>query len=552
MEDAGWEVPGDGSGSGRQFLAGTAAIVAVACLLRVYQLGTQEIWFDEAFSFHMATRRDVLGLLLAENSPPLYYLLLRGWVGLAGQSEAALRIISALAGTCFVAALIWAGRELVAPGVGVWSGLMAAVAPIHIYYSQEARAYVVLTLALAVTYAALGRALRTNAWRWWGLGMAGAVLALYTHYFALLGLLPTAALVWAAPGPGRRRRYLLAMLGSGLVFAPWAAWSFLFTSRSQVPFAWIREIWEMTPPRLAIPLSLEVFGLGSHLGLLPMPLKQFTSMEFPITLRLLGLAGLLLLGLWVAVPCGEGRLGVPGLLRRKAGLGLLLFFPLAVLWLGSFVKPVYAVGRYDMVAFPAFALLLGLALWKLQRVPRVGPVLAGLGALLLLIPIGTKLFLYYQAPSGQLARRTAKVLQRFVGDGDVVVFTSTRVLPVMYYLSRAGYHWADGHCRNDLDRRRFACRLYPREVEGSPFRFDRDRVPSAEAVRADIQAFMGQAGLHGGGLWVVFGERILSEGKLPLSEGELMLVWELQGLGYQPEPVMGAPGVFQFRTTTDH
>ena len=552
MEDAGWEVPGDGSGSGGQFLAGAAAIVAVACLLRVYQLGTQEIWFDEAFSFHMATRRDVLGLLLAENSPPLYYLLLRGWVGLVGQSEAALRIISALAGTLFVAAIIWAGRELVAPGAGLWSGLMAAVAPIHVYYSQEARAYALLTLALALTYAALGRALRTNAWRWWMFGAAGAALALYTHYFALLGLLSTAALVRAAPGPGRWRRYLSAGLGSGLVFAPWAVWSFLLTPRSQVPFAWIRGIWEMTPPRVAIPLSLEVFGLGSHFGLLPMPLKQFTSMEFPIALRLLGLAVLLLLGLWVAIPWGEGGLGVPGLLRRKAALGLLLFFPLAALWLGSIVKPVYAVGRYDMVAFPAFSLLLGLALWKLQRVQRTGPILAGLAALLLLIPIGAKLFLYYQAPSGQLARRTAKVLQRFVGNGDVVVFTSTRVLPVMYYLSRAGYHWADGHCRNDLDRRGFACRVYPREVERSLLLFDRNRVPSAEAVSADIQAFASQARFQGGGLWVVFGESAFSEGKLPLSEGELMLVWELQGMGYQPEPVMGAAGIFRFRTTTDH
>ncbi len=526
--------------------------MAVACLLRLYRLDTQEVWFDEAFSFHMATMPGILGDILRENTPPLHYLLLRGWLRLVGQSETALRLPSAIAGTLCVAALIWAGRELVAPGVGLWSGLMAAVAPIHIYYSQEARAYALLTLALALTYAALGRALTTDAWRWWALGAAGAVLGLYTHYFALLGLLPTAHLVWAAPGRGRWRGYLGAVLGSGVVFAPWAVWSFLFTSRSQAPFAWIREIWEATPPPFAIPLSLEVFGLGSHFGLLPLRLKQFALVEYPVPLRLLGLAVLLLLGLWVAFPWGDARLGVPGILRRKVGLALLLCFPLAVLWLGSLIKPVYAVGRYDMVAFPAFSLLLGLAFWKLQRAQRVGPVLAAVAALLLLIPIGTKLFLYYQAPSGQSARRTAQALDSVVGNGDVVVFTSLRAFPVLYYLSLPGYRWEGGQCRNDLSLRRFSCRLYPRARERSLLSADPNRVPGAESAQAAVQDFLGQASLQRGALWVVFGERNLSEGKLPLVPGESLLVQELLGLGYQPEPVTGTPWVFLFRTTTDN
>ncbi len=82
--------------------------------------------------------------------------------------------------------MIWVAREIFDSGVGLWAGAVAAVSPIHIYYSQEARAYVLLTLALALTYGSLWCALRTNAWRWWVLVAASALLAL--TILALLGI----------------------------------------------------------------------------------------------------------------------------------------------------------------------------------------------------------------------------------------------------------------------------------------------------------------------------------------------------------------------------
>ncbi len=547
MEDAGWEVPGDGSGSGRQFLAGAAAIVALAFLLRLYRLDGQEIWIDEAFSFYVATTREMLRALLIEHTPPLYYLLLRGWVAVAGSSESALRLLSALAGTLFVAAIIWAGRELVAPAVGLWTGLMAAVAPIHIYYSQEARAYALLTFALALTYAVLGRALEKNTWPWWMLGSAAALLALSTHYFGLLALLPTAAIVWSWPAERRWRRYLVAMLGSGLLFLPWVLWSFFLTPRSRPAIAWIQRVWERTPPWLAIPRSLEVFALGSQADFRLIFLKQFTTLEFPAGLRLLGLTVLVLLGLWVASPWGDRNLGVPGLLRRKVALMTLLMFPLAVLWLVSFIRPVYAVGRYDIVAFPAFALLVGLALWKLQRVPRAGHLLAPLAALLLLIPIGTKLFLYYRAPSDGDAQATAQVLDAGVADGDVVVFTGLRGLPVLYYLSRLGFRWEAGQCRAEASVRRFSCRMYPRETERFPGVLNVSRVlASTDAVREDARDFL--AGLRplAGSLWMVFERGTFSREEIALPTMDAHLVRELQRLGLTFVAVQGARGILRF------
>jgi hypothetical protein len=516
--------------------------------LRLHRIGGQELWLDEAFSWYMTTTPKLMKALLIENSPPLYYLLLRGWVGVAAESEAVLRLLSAAAGTLFVAAVLWAGWEIFDARVGLWSGGAAALAPLHIYYSQEARAYALLVLLLLLTHVLVWRALRRNTWPRWALASASALLALYTHYLAILGLLPGAFLLWLRPGRAHWWRYGAAMLASGLGFLPWVVWSFGLTPRSYAGFDWIRKVWENTPPVLAIPRSLEVFGLGGQADLRLIFLKQFTTMEFPLGLRLLGLLVLGLLGLWVTVPWGDQNVGVPDLGKRKAWLGLLLFLPLGLLWLGSAYKPVYVVGRYDLVAFPAYPLLLGLALSKVQRVKTVGPVVAPIVALLLLLPIGSKLFRYYQAPSAGDAEATAQVLHAGVPDGDVVVFTGLRGLPVLYYLGRLGYRWDAGECREARAGRRFGCRMYPRETEQMPGVLDARRVlASPDAVRADVQDFVGALPPRGSAVWVAFASSAFSQGRLVLPEPDVVLARELLQLGLKFSPVEVPLSIFRFR-----
>jgi 4-amino-4-deoxy-L-arabinose transferase-like glycosyltransferase len=528
-------------------LACSGAIVGGALLLRLYRLGAQELWVDEAFSFYMGTAPHTVGGLLVRSSPPLYYLLLRAWVGVAGSSEAALRSLSALTGTLFVAAVIWAGREIVDARVGLWSGLMAAVAPLHIYYSQEARAYALLTLTLILTYGLLWRALATNAWRWWALVSAGMLLATFTHYLAVLGLLPTAYLVMVWPGPSRWRRYATALLGSGVLLLPWIVWSFLLTRHSLAGLDWVGEIWKRTPPLLAIPRSLEVFGLGSQAGLLPIQMKQFSDLSFPAPLRLLGVLMLCTLGLWVALPFGERQIGVPWVAKRKAWLGMMLCVPLALMWVISFFRPLYVVGRYDVVAFPPFPLLLGLALRKLQQVKRAGVILATGATLLLFIPVGAKLVRYYQAPSHSDAHATAQVLHAFVEHGDAVVFTGLRGLPVLYYLHGLGYRWEGGYCQSENGARRFACRMFPREIERRPAVRDLGRIlTSPTAVHDDVADFLHAIAPSGGALWVALESASLSRGMLYFHNTDALLLAELQRLNLRPVAVPGAPLIFRY------
>lgn len=194
-----------GQGSDRQFWILGAALVAVAFLLRLYTIGHDELWFDEAISAFAVTFADWPREILRSNTPPLYYLLLWVWTAVAGLSETALRSLSALSGTLFVGVLLLFGRRIVGPRAALWSGLVAALAPIQIYYSQEAPSYALLLLLLALSYHSLWRALENNERLWWWATSIFSLLTLYTHYFAPLALAPTALLVWLWPERERSR-----------------------------------------------------------------------------------------------------------------------------------------------------------------------------------------------------------------------------------------------------------------------------------------------------------------------------------------------------------
>ena len=539
-------------------IAIAGCIVVFAFVLRVYQLGEQELWLDEVFSVHTALLHERLAeVLRREDSPPFYYLLLRFWLPLAGTSEAAVRFPSAIAGTLCVLAVMWAGWQVFTPAVGLWAGGFAAVAPIHIYYSQEARTYALLTLELALTYGLLWRAMRFNTWTSWALVSGTALTALYSHYFAVLGLLPTFFIlkVWlpGAATPLHRRRFLVATLFCLVLYLPWIIWAFVINSHAHTLTRagnhWLSTDSKSMPAALAIPRSFEMLALGPQANSIPIYPKQFASLMFPDSMRTLGIVVLAGLFLWVVVPWKDSGLKLSCLGRRKAWVASLVAIPLLILWLVSFSHPIYFVGRYDMVAFPGYALLLGVALAKLQAVGRFGKTLAVLGALGLLTPIGTKLALYYEAPAVTWAKRTADAVDLFAENGDAVVFDAwTGRVVLGYYLPRLNYDWEDGVCRNARTARQFICRIFPAETEETFIYLPDQVLKSPDLVRSETREVLQPIALSNGHLllvlqWSTFADGVL----LPVPPMDLF-VSELVRPGFRPRPVPteGTAGIYRF------
>lgn len=164
------------------------------------QLGHSSLFIDEVYSWRAS--RGSLGdlgnaLRYSEVTPPLYYLVLHGWLQVCGgDTEALLRIPSAIAGIALVGAVYWLGSLVAGRTAGLIAGALTAISPIVLLYSQQVRAYVWVMLALTIAVAALIQAARGRSLPWLLAGALAAICAVLLHYTALLVLAPLALWLW--------------------------------------------------------------------------------------------------------------------------------------------------------------------------------------------------------------------------------------------------------------------------------------------------------------------------------------------------------------------
>jgi len=98
-------------------------------------------------------------LATAEPHPPLYPLLLKAWMRLAGTGELAVRMPSVWAGTALVPVLAALGRT-VGMRAAVTAALLTAFSPFLLWYATEARMYPLAVLFGAAAFYWLARLLR--------------------------------------------------------------------------------------------------------------------------------------------------------------------------------------------------------------------------------------------------------------------------------------------------------------------------------------------------------------------------------------------------------
>src|SRR5260370_24865288 len=129
-------------------------LTVLAAALRFATLGSQSYWFDEAQSAHEFSLSfgGMWSFMVShESNPPLYFVLGWLWAKPFGTSPVGLRFISALAGTGLIPVLYLAGRQLISERAGLVAAALAAVNPFMIWYSQEAREYMLLTLVCGLS-----------------------------------------------------------------------------------------------------------------------------------------------------------------------------------------------------------------------------------------------------------------------------------------------------------------------------------------------------------------------------------------------------------------
>ncbi len=388
------------------------AATAVAAALRFLHLGEWSLWIDEAHSWRDATM-PLEGFTGSDRVfYPATFLLLRGLIstGLLDQGEWSLRLPFVLFGIATVPLLGLCGRRLVGATPSVLAAWLLAVNPWHVFWSQNARAYVIVVLAAVIAIErafAYARAPRTR-------DMIAVVLAIAvgTMGHATAGLLAVALVAFFALRPvqrvGVRTVLLLAMLAGALALAlPWLAELFFadfLRSKGETP-------------------SVRHF-------------VQTTGFYFRPVALLVAVVGLWLLR-WIG-----GR-------DRALLLGCFLVVPfLVLLVVGD--QLVLVTARYAICTLPAISWLAAFACVRTSEALRALPGVPALArnaaaAVLPLLVIGdyvVELAPYYGSQHGQRGRwrEVADLLRERAGGAPIRVLTvNQRTLE--YYL-RPG-HWAD-------------------------------------------------------------------------------------------------------------
>ncbi|MEU5912487.1 glycosyltransferase family 39 protein [Micromonospora sp. NPDC047527] len=312
-------------------------------------LGSAQLWRDELATWSAATRSPgdlarLAGTIDAATGP--YYLLMHGWIAVAGDSTVALRLPAALAMTVAAGLLAVLGERLVDRRTGLLAGLLFAVLPSTSRYGQEARPYALATALAVLATLLLVTALRRPGWaRWAGYAVAVAALGL-THLIALTllaahalvvlltwwrgtvaaGISPVRETTYDTPAGGVTRRdrrvwrWVLALVPAALVVTP-----LLLRARTQRS----RQLSWVAPARL------------DDLSALPGGVAQSSVVGGLVV----GIAAL-----------GAARLGRRALLPVSAVL-----LPVVLLFAAGSVVPLW-VPRYLVFVVPFACLLAGAAL----------------------------------------------------------------------------------------------------------------------------------------------------------------------------------------------
>lgn len=151
-------------------------LVALAIALRMWRLGQWGFDGDEIY-----TLRDSLNPRLSNPRPLLYLLNHYLILPLVPLDELGLRLLPAFFGLLAVPVLYLITRRLVGKRAALFTALLVAVNPMHVYLSQYARYWSLVFLLSAVYPFAIYLGARDHNGRWLALGLVSGVLAVLAH-----------------------------------------------------------------------------------------------------------------------------------------------------------------------------------------------------------------------------------------------------------------------------------------------------------------------------------------------------------------------------------
>lgn len=382
---------------------GILGLVVVAVALRVEGIATW-YWIDEALSVGIA-RQDIVDIprqLLEDGSPPVWYVLLHGWIWLFGASAVATHAMSLVFGVAAVPLSWVAGRRVIGERAGWIAAGLAAISPFITYFSRETRMYaLVVLLALAVSASFIAAFVDgSDRARW---AFAGSLVALlYTHnwglYTAVACALALGLVVLAAPdGRSVVRRAIVPFALVAVAYLPWAPALLSQVRNTGAP-------WSFTPSLRDVVRELAAL---------------FRDERVLVALALASAAGL--------APLVQRRRSRDAIV--VAVLAILTVVPLAIGWSLAHLEPSWATRYLAVVVAP---LLLFVAA-GLSRAGWLGIASVALAAVLIVQPLARLEGYSLPRNAKSNGRAVAERLAPRLAAGDLVVVAQPEAVPLMRF-----------------------------------------------------------------------------------------------------------------------
>jgi uncharacterized membrane protein len=441
------------SGKGKKVKVLLIAILLLGAFLRVYGLGTESFWLDEAdtaqsteFTVPQIIEKTYTDSTIfpefwggGAGSVPLYYVLVNYWTEIFGLSEFKLRLISALFGVISIYLIFLLGRFLFNSQTGLIAAFILAINHQQIYFSQEARMYGMLVTLTLLSVLFLLRALSDGKTIHWVVFVITNAALLYTHYFSFFILFFEGLYVliyWQ-----KHKKFLKQIFFSAaaifVLYLPW------------IP-ALIKQL-SYGPPLDRVIGAPPLSGLITDLFQIMIQFNSWISPDLSnrIALRTMNFFGLTNSGwlliisvVMLALLLGSAFIfGLIYLKNRKICtsslkdhkvifLLLWLLIPVLIPFLISVFSPKNAIFsdiRYVLFASPAYYLIASLGI---SRIKKQKTIFLALLALFSLIP----LYSYYANFDTQQWREASDYLEiNRSPDEYLFIQKANNILPLQYY-----------------------------------------------------------------------------------------------------------------------
>lgn len=389
-----------------------AGVTLLAGVLAFLYLGEKSLWVDEGYSVSRAGQEwsKILEFVTPPRGMSLYYVSLHLWMKLAGNSEFALRSLSAVFAIAAVPVAYALVARLFGSRTAITAALLVAVNAFFIRYAQEARWYSMGVFLVTLSSYFFVRSIEQPSWRNWAAYIVSSALIPYTY---LLGLLVVGA------------------HAISLVFLRWRGlpWRGLAASALVIGI-------------ICLPAVLTLFGdqVGSPEGTnqpwIPKPRLQDI---YRIFINLSGMGGGFLLLAYFIPSAVAGLYAVQTWFRygrsfeswRIAFLLAWLIVPVAFIFTVSIVRP-SVVPRYFIVSLPplAFLVAVGLSQIRYRWIARIMFVVV-------LVLAVRSVSAWYVRFEKEDWRGAANFVSSNARPGDGILFNrDSGIAPFRYYLER--------------------------------------------------------------------------------------------------------------------